>query len=108
MRQRLAFLGRLWKRAPGRLRRGIVLVFGSTFVVLGLALVVLPGPFTLPLLVAGFAILGSEFAWASSALERTKAGLAAGGQVAKRAASAAAERGGRLLHRQRPGHPADG
>lgn len=100
MRQRLAFLGRLWDRAPARLRRGIVLLFGGTFVVLGLALVVLPGPFTLPLLVVGFAILGTEFAWASRTLERTKAGMAAGGQVARRAASAAAERGGRVIRRK--------
>lgn len=100
MRQRLAFLGRLWEKAPAQLRRTIVLVVGITIVLLGLALVVLPGPFTLPLLLLGFAILGTEFAWAARALERTKAGMAAGGQVAKRAASAAAERGGRILRRR--------
>jgi hypothetical protein len=100
MRERLAFLGRLWERAPARLRQGIVLLFGGTIILLGLALVVLPGPFTLPLLILGFAILGTEFAWAARALERTKSGVAAGGQAAKRAASAAAERGGRVLRRR--------
>lgn len=100
MRQRLAFLARLWERAPARLRQGIVILFGGTIILLGLALVVLPGPFTLPLLILGFAILGTEFAWAARALERTKAGMAAGGKVAKRAASAAAERGGRILRRR--------
>jgi len=100
MRQRLAFLARLWEKAPARLRQGIVILFGGTIILLGLALVVLPGPFTLPLLILGFAILGTEFAWAARALERTKAGMAAGGRVAKRAASAAAERGGRILRRR--------
>lgn len=100
MRQRLAFLVRLWEKAPARLRQGIVTLIGGTVIVLGLALVVLPGPFTLPLLVLGFAILGTEFAWAARALERTRAGMAAGGKVAKRAASAAAERGGRILRRR--------
>ena len=100
MRARLAFLGRLWEKAPPQLRRGIVLLVGMTIVLLGLALVVLPGPFTLPLLLLGFAILGTEFAWAARALERTKAGMAAGGQAAKRAVSAATERGGRILRRR--------
>lgn len=100
LRRRLAFLGRLWKRAPARLRQGIVILFGGTVILLGLALVVLPGPFTLPLIVLGFAILGTEFAWAARALERTRAGMVAGGQVARRAASAAANRSGRILRRR--------
>lgn len=100
MRERLAFLGRLWEKAPSRLRQGIVLLFGGTIILLGLALIVLPGPFTLPLLILGFAILGTEFAWAARALERTKSGVAAGGQAAKRVASAAADRGGRVLRRR--------
>ncbi len=100
MRQRLAFIARLWERAPARLRQGIVVLIGGTVILLGLALIVLPGPFTLPLFILGFAILGTEFAWAARALERTKAGMAAGGKVAKRAASAAAERGGRILRRR--------
>lgn len=100
MRARLRFLVDLWGRAPTRLRQGIVLLLGGTIVLLGLALVVLPGPFTLPLLILGFAILGTEFAWAASALEKTKAGMAAGTRVAKRAVSTAAERGGRVIRRR--------
>lgn len=100
MRERLALLGQLWKRAPQRLRQAIVLLLGGTIVLLGLALVVLPGPFTLPLLLLGFAVLGTEFAWAARALERTKVGMAAGGRVARRAVSAAAERGGRIIRRR--------
>lgn len=99
MRGRLAALAKLWVRAPRRLRQLIVSVLGGTFVLLGLALVVLPGPFTIPLLVLGFAILGSEFAWAANALEKTKAGLAAGGRVAGKALRTAAERGGRAARR---------
>ena len=100
MRERLAALGGLWQRAPQRLRQGIVLLLGGTIVLLGLALVVLPGPFTLPLLLLGFAILGTEFAWAARALEKTKSGMAAGGRIAKQAVSAAAERGGRIVRRR--------
>jgi hypothetical protein len=105
MRDRLATLARLWARAPRPLRQGIVLVFGGTFVLLGLALIVLPGPFTIPLLILGFAILGSEFAWAAHALEKTKAGMAVGGRLARQAVRAAAERGGRVARRprRRPG-----
>jgi hypothetical protein len=77
-----------------------VLLLGVTIVLLGLALIVLPGPFTLPLLLLGFAILGTEFAWAASALEKTKAGMAAGTRMAKRAVSATTERGGRIIRRR--------
>ena len=100
MRDRLAFLGHLWRLAPVRLRQGIVLLVGGTVILLGLALVVLPGPFTLPLLILGFAILGTEFAWAARALDKTKEGMAAGGRVARRAVSVAAQRGGRVLRRR--------
>jgi len=100
VRERLEALGRLWQRAPRRLRQTIVLLLGATVVLLGLALIVLPGPFTLPLLILGFAILGTEFAWAARALERTKAGMAAGSRAARRAVTAAAERGGRIVKRR--------
>lgn len=70
---------RAWRAAPSPVRRSIAGVVGGTLIVLGLALVVLPGPFTLPLVAAGLAVLGSEFAWAHRALER-------GRQVAGRTA----------------------
>jgi hypothetical protein len=100
VRGRLQALGRMWARAPKRLRETIVLLVGTTIVLLGLALIVLPGPFTLPLLLLGFAILGTEFAWAASALDKTKAGMAAGTRAARRAVSVAAERGGRIVRRR--------
>jgi len=73
----------VWRRAPAKLRKTIVAVFGGTIVLLGLALIVLPGPFTLPLLILGFAILGSEFAWAATALHKMKQGMAKGTELTK-------------------------
>jgi hypothetical protein len=84
--------GDVWARAPRRLRKTIVGVLGGTVVLLGLALIVLPGPFTLPLLVLGFAILGTEFAWAARALDRVKDGMERGAQMAKAAVRRARRR----------------
>lgn len=61
-----------WKFLPAAVRKTIVLVIGSTFIVTGLLLVVLPGPFTLPLVVLGLVILALEFAWAESMLIKVK------------------------------------
>jgi len=91
--------GAVWARAPRRLRQTIVGVLGGTVVLLGLALIVLPGPFTLPLLVLGFAILGTEFAWAARALERVKDGVERGASAAKAAVRRARRRG------DQPGQP---
>ena len=91
--------GEVWTRAPRRLRQTIVGVLGGTIVLLGLALIVLPGPFTLPLLVLGFAILGTEFAWAARALERVKDGMGRGAAAAKAAVRRARGRKGQ------PGQP---
>jgi len=79
----MARFGEVWARAPSHLRKTIVGVLGGTIVLLGLALIVLPGPFTLPLLVLGFAVLGTEFAWAARALERVKEGMERGAAIAK-------------------------
>ena len=76
-------LGTVWRRAPQRLRKTIVALIGGTIVLLGLALIVLPGPFTLPLLILGFAILGSEFAWAARALHEVKTRMERGAQLGK-------------------------
>ena len=52
-----------------RLRKLIVGVIGSTVVLFGLALIVLPGPavIVVPL---GLAILATEFAWARALMKR--------------------------------------
>lgn len=65
----------VWQAMPRVVRRAIVAVVGITLVLLGLALIVLPGPFTIPLLIAGFFVLGTEFAWAAAALAKTRRGL---------------------------------
>ena len=60
----IRFLGRSSKRIA-------VSVVGGVFVLAGLAMLVLPGPGIL-VVVIGFAILGTEYAWAAAALARTK------------------------------------
>ena len=56
---------------PKTLRRAVVGVIGGTIVLIGIALIVLPGPafVVIPL---GLVILGSEFAWARWLLRRAK------------------------------------
>ena len=61
-----------WKMLPKPLRKSIVLLVGFTFIVAGLLLIVLPGPFTLPLLILGLIILALEFAWAETLLNRVR------------------------------------
>src|SRR5688500_6889987 len=62
--QVIKFIGRSSKRIA-------VTVVGGVFVVGGLVMLVLPGPGILVIAV-GFAILGTEYAWAAAALERTR------------------------------------
>jgi len=61
-----------WKTLPVKLRKTIVLVIGSTSIVLGALLIVLPGPFTIPFVVFGLMILSLEFVWAESLLVKVK------------------------------------
>ena len=60
-----------WDLLPKTLRRAVVGVIGGTVVLIGVALLVLPGPafIVIPL---GLLILGSEFAWARRLLRRGK------------------------------------
>jgi hypothetical protein len=62
----------VWQQVPSSIRKTLVFAVGVTIVLLGVALVVLPGPFTLPLLLLGFLILGTEFAWAATVLTKTR------------------------------------
>jgi len=75
------FIGRSSKRIA-------VSVVGGFFVLAGLAMLVLPGPGIL-VVVLGFAILGTEYAWAAAALERTKSIAEKAAQLAKQNASKA-------------------
>ena len=83
----LRFIGRSSKRIA-------VSVIGGALVLAGIAMLVLPGP---GILVAalGFAVLGTEYAWAAAALERTKRTAAQAG----RAAGSAARSVGRRMKR---------
>ena len=72
MSQKSKFLT-TWKTLPRQLRKVIVSVIGFTLITLGLLLIVLPGPFTLPFLILGLVVLGLEFAWADRMLDQVKA-----------------------------------
>lgn len=62
-----------WNSLPTAIRRTIVSVIGFTLIAVGLLLVVLPGPFTLPLVILGLLVLALEFAWADRMLDKVKA-----------------------------------
>ena len=65
-------------------KRIAVTVIGGVLVLGGLAMLVLPGPGIL-VVIAGFAVLGTEYAWAAAALERTKRTATQAGEAARRA-----------------------
>lgn len=69
-------------------KRVVVSVVGAALVLLGLAMLVLPGPGILVVAV-GFAVLGTEYAWAAAALERTRRTAGRAGRAARRGASTA-------------------
>jgi drug/metabolite transporter (DMT)-like permease len=61
-----------WLLLPKGLRQVIAFSVGSFLVLAGLVLIVLPGPFTMPLVIAGLFVLAVEFAWAERFLARAK------------------------------------
>ena len=60
-----------WKHLPHPIRWVIVATIGGTLLLIGIIFLVLPGP-GLPLVIAGLAILASEFAWAQYMLNQIK------------------------------------
>jgi uncharacterized protein (TIGR02611 family) len=62
-----------WRRLPHPLRWLTVALIGGTFVVVGIALLVLPGP-GIAFILIGLAILATEFVWAEALLHRVKKG----------------------------------
>ena len=60
-----------WKHLPHPIRWVVVATIGGTLLVLGIVFMVLPGP-GLPLVIAGLAVLASEFAWAQFMLGKIK------------------------------------
>jgi hypothetical protein len=71
----IRFIGRSSKRIA-------VTVIGGVLVLAGLAMLVLPGPAIL-VIPLGFAVLGTEYAWAAAANERTKRVAVQAGGVAR-------------------------
>lgn len=61
-------------------RRVVVAVVGTTVLLLGVALLVLPGP-AMIVIPIGLAILGAEFAWARHWLHRLRDGAEAAWQA---------------------------
>jgi len=53
--------------------KAIVFVLGAAFIALGLLLVVLPGPLTIPPLLLGLYLWSTEFAWAERLRDRALA-----------------------------------
>ena len=64
---------------------------GAALVAVGLAMFVLPGPGIL-VVALGFAVLGTEYAWAAAALKRTKRTAEWAGRTAKGAVKSASGR----------------
>ena len=71
----IRFIGRSSKRIA-------VTVAGFALVAAGIAMLVLPGP-GFVVIILGLAVLATEYAWAQAMLERTKEYAAKGGYVAK-------------------------
>ncbi len=53
-------------------KRIVIFVVGVALVLLGVALIPLPGPFSIPLMIAGLAVLAPEYVWAEKALDTVK------------------------------------
>lgn len=77
-------------------KRIAVSVIGAAFVAAGLAMLVLPGPGIIVVAV-GFAILGTEYAWAAIALERTKSAASQAGRAAQGTARSAGRSANRVI-----------
>lgn len=77
---------RFWARLPHPLRWLAAGVVGVTLVIVGIILLVLPGP-GLALIALGLVVLGTEFAWARALLTRISAhGATVAGHVRTRIA----------------------
>ena len=62
-----------WRGLPHPLRWLTVAIIGGTFVLVGIALLVLPGP-GIAFIIVGLAILATEFVWAETLLHKVKNG----------------------------------
>jgi uncharacterized protein (TIGR02611 family) len=74
----MKWFSRMWtalKAVAAPLRKLIVGVIGGTVLLIGIALIVLPGPAFIVIPI-GLAILATEFAWAQRAVTRARAMVA--------------------------------
>lgn len=71
-------------------KRIAVTVFGAVLVLAGVAMLVLPGP-GIVVVALGFAVLGTEYAWAARALERTKRAASRAGKLGRDGAARASQ-----------------
>jgi uncharacterized protein (TIGR02611 family) len=74
----MKWLSRLWaafKAVAAPVRKLIVGIIGGTVLLIGVALIVLPGPAFIVIPI-GLAILATEFAWARRAVTKAKAMVA--------------------------------
>ncbi len=78
---------------PAPLRKLIVAVIGVTILLIGIAMVVLPGPAFIVIPI-GLGILATEFAWARRAIRRARVMIAKarGRETGKHRATASASR----------------
>ena len=65
-------------------KRIVVFVVGVALVLLGIALIPLPGPFSIPLMIAGLAVLATEYVWAEKVLDTVKEKAKQASDAAKR------------------------
>jgi hypothetical protein len=79
----VGWIGRIWKFVLRSARRIGVLVLGFALIGLGIVLLVLPGPGLLTI-VAGLAVLATEFTWAAWLLRHTKRHAVAATRLAVR------------------------
>lgn len=80
----LTVLRFIWRSAW----RIAVTVVGAALIVAGVAMLVLPGP-GLVVIILGLAVLATEYVWAATALEHARATAKKGGNVASGAMRAA-------------------
>ncbi len=73
MRTRWLWVKNNWKRLPHPIRWVVAATVGGALVIVGLTGLVLPVIPGIPMMIAGFALLASEFTWAEVILNRTKA-----------------------------------
>lgn len=66
------------------IRKVVFFLAGAICIAIGFALVVLPGPLTIPPIVLGFYIWSKEFAWAERLFDRAKAQFDEAWEAAKR------------------------